>query len=225
MDPISITKAGTTVVRLYKSVGGWLERRRRQRLEKWFALVCTAPFWGASPEIVQEEIRRALEEDEDESRREAMWLAVKQLVDCVSDESLVPIASLTAERLQAKLPIDVFYRGAIRLLADLSGGELEQLRTILSIAERANPAHEGPIRLVAAPPKFFRVDDIIGEEESTHGEETSLTFNPVRLVTLLRDSHLGYELSRMLGTAVAVDIDRETIRMLGRHVAPSVGSR
>lgn len=218
MEPISAIEAAKAALRIYKSLGGWLEKRRKDRLAHWFWQVCTHPCWNAPPEIVQEEIRKALDDDANEDRRELIWSTAKELVDCVSDAALPAIASIAAERLQRALPIDHFYRGAVRLLADLSSQEVVHMRELLTLL--FDCSQKGTLRVVFMPPDRLIVREGAGEKSGPTLHDSALPFSAVRLVALLKDHHLGYELVGVYGAAVVVDIESQAVGELLRHLGP-----
>jgi len=214
MDLVAAIKAGQLAIKLRDGLGEWLEQRRRRRLEEWLQCVLTHPCWDAAPEIVQDEVRRALDEDKDEVRRELIWATAKELVDCVSDAALPVIASLTAETLHGRRRMDTFYRGAVRLLADLSSEEVADLSMLLGDIQRETSAYPSKTSVRLA---FLQTGELIIDLGGTSGRSHP-KYDPTRLITLLKDRHLGYDITGTVGPSVSVDVTLDTVRPLLRHV-------
>lgn len=221
MDIIATAKAAHLGLKGIDALTRWLDERRKRRLREWQQAIFRHPCWGAEPDVVQEEIRRAIEDDADESRRELIWATAKELVDSVSDAALPAIASLTAERLQGRRPMDASYRGAVRLLADLSSEEVTNLSDLLTRVARLDLPDGTAFRIVLSPPNKLTVRGSVEGEDSLHELLcVALPYNPIRLVTLLKDNHLGYELIGVWGAAVVVDIERHIVAELLHHLVP-----
>lgn len=231
MDAQTVLEVGKDALELYGNareayelVKGWLDGRRQRRLEEWHRRVLTHPCWALPPADVQEEIRRALEDDRDESRRELIWATVKELVDSVSDAAIPPIASLTAETLHGQRPMDALYRGAVRLLAELSTSELNDLRVLLRVALAGTSmlGSDADVRLNFFPDKAtLSIRQTIGEDADENEKEIhndKLSFDATRLMRLLRENDLGWQTVWVFGSAAIVQTRVSTLRWLARHV-------
>jgi len=123
-DPASsITASIGLVLELMKA-------ERDARLGRWWRRIIADPGWEA-PQEVQGIIEQRLKDDP--TARDTVWQAAKRVVEMPNDESIEVIGSITAEYLRDKKEVDAFFRGSVRLLADLTPGEFGDLKRIASM--------------------------------------------------------------------------------------------
>lgn len=115
---------------------------REERIARWWKRVVEDPSWD-TPQEVQGRIEAALSESDD--AREAVWTAAKELIDAITLEAVEVIGSITAEYLREQRAVDIFFRGAVRMLADLSSAELRELRVLARVI---NQVPDDPILAV-----------------------------------------------------------------------------
>lgn len=101
------------------------------KLGRWFKGMATSKVWE-TPQEVQGLIAAKIKENP--KAKETIWAAAKAILETISDEAAEVIGSLTAEYVRDGKGPDPFFRGAVRVLADLSTEELEVLQLILRSA-------------------------------------------------------------------------------------------
>lgn len=106
---------------------------REERVARWWKRLTEDPSWE-TPQEAQGIIEAALQESAD--ARETVWTAAKELIDAVDLEAVEVIGSITAEYLRDKRQVDVFFRGSVRMLADLSSVELRALRVLVTAVDQ-----------------------------------------------------------------------------------------
>lgn len=109
-----------------------------RRFGRWFKGIAESTVW-APPREVQGLIEAKIKESSE--AKESVWSAAKAILDAISDEAAEVIGSITAEYIRDEKGPDPFFRGAVRVLADLSSADLELLRRIVALA--VNKDYEG----------------------------------------------------------------------------------
>lgn len=108
-----------------------IAEERKRRTAAWFKGLVESGTWETAQEVqglIEARIRGS------KKAQETVYAAAREIIDAVSDEAVEAIGSLTAEYLKGDLGPDPFFRGAVRVLADLSGADLELFRQMLILA-------------------------------------------------------------------------------------------
>lgn len=117
-------KAMNVVVKLYRE-------QQEKRRQQWWDELCGAPCWDLPPDEVQKAILEKLGGKDGDKYHEIFAATFRELQNMLCDAAIVPLASLVAERLQKRLPLDARFRGMIRVLSDLSSEEIATLGRLL----------------------------------------------------------------------------------------------
>jgi hypothetical protein len=151
-----------------------------QRLARWWQRVVADPSWE-NPQAVQANLKDRLKTDP--KAKDVIWQSAKYLAEAVSLDSCEPIGSITAEYLQENVEVDVFFRGAIRLLADLSTQELGNLRDLVSVIGQY-PQEGLSCQYEWGHLKFHAAGELLG---------TASPFNscPMRLFRVIKENDFG----------------------------------
>ncbi len=203
-------------------------RRMRARADRFYASI--VENWATDDEMTAEEVAGILEaHKEDPNVADAIWRAVRALMDAPNDDAAVPLGVLAAEYARDKRPADAFFRGTTRLLTELSTAESRDLqRLVFWTLETAPDAQE--VTLVA-----FDRDATAGPDANAwpvvpwrvlmFHSNTSLSApdgileelqEPVRLLSLLENTFLAFagSLGWMGASPRQVSIRLEVVRRL-----------
>jgi len=106
---------------------------KKAEAERWWAefLRQIAEHEGVTVEEVEERVRSRADEP---YVREAIFRSLRALLEAVDDAATVPLAQLVAHYHTSKQKPDAFFRGMARLLAELSGQEIVDLRRLVNWA-------------------------------------------------------------------------------------------
>jgi hypothetical protein len=106
-------------------------RRMKTRADHFYRSMIES--WASDENVTPEEIAGRLEANrEDPDVADAIWRAVRGLMEAPNDAAAVTLGVLTAEYMREKRKADVFFRGTVRLLSELSESEIAEAREILS---------------------------------------------------------------------------------------------
>lgn len=106
-------------------------RRLKARADNFFQSVVDS--WANDEDITTEEVAARLDARRDDPNvNDAIWRAVRGLMDAPNEAAAIPLGVLAAEYAREKQKADVFFRGAVRLLSDLSAEETAELEALLS---------------------------------------------------------------------------------------------
>ena len=117
-----------------KTVGvleNFVLRQEATRVARWWKGLIENEDWE-EPQEVQGIIEAKIRESS--KAKETVYAAAREILDAVSDEAVEVIGSLTAEYIRGELGPDAFFRGAVRLLADVSSEELKMLRKMINFS-------------------------------------------------------------------------------------------
>jgi hypothetical protein len=105
-------------------------KRMRARGDRfWETIVDT---WARNDNTTHEEVAALLEARKDDPDvSDAIWRAVRALMDAPNDAAAVPLGVLAAEYARHACPADTFFRGTVRLLSELAESEVAELRDLL----------------------------------------------------------------------------------------------
>lgn len=105
-------------------------RRMRARADRFYASI--VENWATDNEMTAEEVAGKLEaHKEDPNVADAIWRAVRRLMDAPNDDAAVPLGVLAAEYARDKRPANAFFRGTTRLLTELSPAESRDLQRLV----------------------------------------------------------------------------------------------
>lgn len=162
-------------------------RRMKARADRFFEKVIGE--WARDSEKTPEEVAGLLEQAKDDPNvADAIWRAVRGLMETPNDAAAVPLGVLAAEYTRDKRAPDAFFRGVVRLLQELEATELEELRGLLewltSTTERSEAelvARHGAVD--TALDQF--ADDVGVDGQPEKRSSTSIVLDPDRLFALL----------------------------------------
>lgn len=165
-------------------------RRMRSRADRFFQTVVDT--WAKDADMTATEVTGLLEaHKEDPHVAEAIWRAVRSLMDAPSDHAAIPLGVLAADYTREKRQADAFFRGTVRLLADLSAEEISEFFQIIG--------------WTLSHTKGTRVDFIARDVEINSSDRATWKIVPWTLA--LRDSGAGSE-SEILYPGTATDAGR-----------------
>lgn len=151
-------------------------RRMRSRADRFFQSVIDT--WAHDADITSAEVAGVLEAHKDEPHvAEAIWRAVRSLMEAPSDHAAIPLGVLAADYAREKRAADAFFRGSVRLLAELSAEEVAELHDLT--------------RWTLAQSRGNRVDFIARDLELTSPDRSTWKITPWTLD--LRDRSAGSE--------------------------------
>jgi hypothetical protein len=186
---------------------GWKER---EAARWWYELL----HGQGDEQATSEEIAGLIAAHQEEPFvRETILRSVRAIGEAVDPAAVSPLALLAREYVREQKAPDAFFRGASRLLAELSATEVFDLRRLLSwvLVETARDdvtvnAHEwkrvaGELRKVPWYIELLR-DEFVGTTTESPNRDAVTTgiSDPLRLFHLLRTNNLGSE-----GQGVAFD--------------------
>ncbi|WP_437783302.1 hypothetical protein [Sorangium sp. So ce1097] len=209
---------------------------------RWKELETTKWWYGllhgqGDDETTPEEIAGLIDAHQEEPFvRETILRSVRALLDAVDPAAVSPLAVLAREYVGEQKTPDAFFRGTTRVLAELSGNELADLRKVVSWVLSA--CKEDRCMLVAFDQDFsagdheddwptipWRVLMFTGGSKSLQDADSVLegTQNPVRLLRLMEVNDLATRPS-MPGWGVdplRVTVEIHTLGRLARVLGPS----
>jgi hypothetical protein len=105
-------------------------RRMRARGDRfWETIVDT---WARDDGMTREKVAALLEARKDDADvSDAIWRAVRALMDAPTDAAAVPLGVLAAEYARNARAADTFFRGTVRLLSELTESEVADLSGLL----------------------------------------------------------------------------------------------
>lgn len=105
-------------------------RRLKARADRFYKSVVES--WANDENLTVEEVAGRLEARRDDPDvADAVWRAVRGLMDAPNDAAAIPLGVLAADYARQGRKVDVFFRGTVRLLSELSAGEMVELRDLL----------------------------------------------------------------------------------------------
>ncbi|WP_437546098.1 hypothetical protein WME97_41350 [Sorangium sp. So ce367] len=209
---------------------GWKER---EVAKWWYELL----HGQEDDQVTPEEVAGLIDAHQEEPFvRETVLRSVRALGEAVDPAVVTPLAVLAREYVSEQKTPDAFFRGTARVLADLSGGELADLRRVVSWG--LSTCSEDRCMLVAFDqdvisgknkdewPKIpWRVLMFAGKFKSLDKADGVLdgVSNPNRLLRLLEMNDLA---TRPSSSAWGVDplrimVETETLSRLARVLGPS----
>lgn len=171
-------------------------RRLKARAERFYESIVDA--WAADGSTTREEIAGKLEAAKDDPDiADAIWRAIRGLMDAPNDAAAVPLGVLAAEYAKEGRPADAFFRGCVRLLQELSEAEHAELRALLKWVTTAT-ARES-VDLVARRGAIDAALDQHVQEPGVDGRpemrtDTTAVSDPARLFDLLTANGLAVQL-------------------------------
>lgn len=106
-------------------------RRLKARADNFVHSIVNS--WSNDANITAEEVAAQLEARREEpSVNDAIWRAVRGLMDAPNESAAIPLGVLAAEYARKGRKADIFFRGTVRLLSELSEDEFAELRALLS---------------------------------------------------------------------------------------------
>ncbi|WP_437998251.1 hypothetical protein WMF26_48380 [Sorangium sp. So ce185] len=168
--------------------------------------------WAASEDVTREEIEgRIAARAEEPAVREVIMRSVRALMEQVDSATTVPLGALAQEYLRDPVnKPDAFFRGAVRVLSEIDGGELNELREMLDWVLRTTSRDEVEIRawnlevrsrlpgfdeLQAEPWVLVTLVDDVVADEPWEREDARITFarvsEPERIFQLLQANGLA----------------------------------
>jgi len=106
-------------------------RRMKTRGDRFYQSMVDS--WANDENLTAEGVAGRLEaRKEDPDVADAVWRAVRGLMDAPNDAAAVPLGVLAADYAREKRKADVFFRGTVRLLSELSASEVGELQALLS---------------------------------------------------------------------------------------------
>lgn len=104
--------------------------------ERWWARILEdmAATEGTTVEEAEERLRARAEEP---AVRDAIFRSLRALLDAVDDAATLPLARLVSDYQRSSTPPDPFFRGAARLLSELSAPELADLTRLVRWARQS----------------------------------------------------------------------------------------
>jgi hypothetical protein len=131
--------AGTAVVKAVGAIAGpiveHVSEKRARRAEEFVDNFMGSGYPSETATVLLEaEVRQA-----PDATKDAVYAALKELDDALSDRVVPTLAILAREYLRAGHPKDRFFIGMLRLLRDLSDAEHEGLRSLVRTVEEAWP--------------------------------------------------------------------------------------
>ncbi|MDC3957640.1 hypothetical protein KEG38_27525 [Polyangium jinanense] len=235
-DPTALAAAAVLVALFPPVIAAISEvaiRRMRARADRFYASVVAS--WARDSEVTAAEIAGILEaRKEDPNVADAIWRAVRALMDAPNDDAAVPLGVLAAEYARDKRAADSFFRGTVRLLAELSAQELRDLRRVVRwIIGTSDSANE--VTLVAFdrdasagpnapdwPSVPWRVL-LFDKKTSLRDPDAILEGlqDPARILSLLKNEYLAFPGTRSwygaspMQVGIRTDIVRRLANILG----------
>lgn len=153
-DPVAAAAVGAGVRGIGARVSELLQERRERKLDVWFKTILqdeTRP-----PEAIAEEIRENLRNPQ---TADVVARSIRAALE-TPDEAVVPaLARLAKEYIGGSLPIDDFFRGASRMLAECDAEGLADLVTALTeSAVIADNIHRITISVPWDDPVYHRIE-------------------------------------------------------------------
>ncbi len=131
--PTVLALAATLITLFPPALAAFTEvgaRRMRGRADRYFRSI--VDNWAKDAGITHSEVAGILEaHKEDPNVSDAVWRAIRVLMDAPNEAAAVPLGVLTAEYARDKRPADQFFRGTVRLLSELSSAECQELLGVL----------------------------------------------------------------------------------------------
>ncbi|WP_437631714.1 hypothetical protein [Sorangium sp. So ce854] len=174
-------------------------RRMKMRGDRFFNKIVDE--WARDEEKTHEEIAGQLEAAKDDPNvADAIWRAVRGLMEAPNDAAAIPLGVLVAEYTREKRAADAFFRGVVRLLQELEASEFDELRKLLdwvtSTTKRAEVdlvARNGAVD--AALDDFVHDVNVDGEPDKR--TMTDAVSDPGRMFGLLTANGLAVSLPGM----------------------------
>jgi hypothetical protein len=115
-------------VALATEAGG---RRLKERADRFFETL--AKTWALDEGKTIEEVAATLEAriEKDPKASDAVWRAVRGLLEAPTEEATVVLGALAAEYIRDEAKADHFFRSVVRLMGDADGDELRELLAVL----------------------------------------------------------------------------------------------
>jgi hypothetical protein len=182
---------------------------KEQQAARWWHAVVHGP---QPSDVTPEEIAGRIYDGKDKPYvRETILQSVRALWDSLDDRAVEPLAVLARRYLRESRPPDGFFRGACRVLMELSAADFDDLKSLLTWALASTAREELEIstrdQVEAAPGQWTRVpwetrilrDEHVGRRPSA-GETDHDRYafaptlaDPLRLFFLLRTHGLAHE--------------------------------
>lgn len=106
-------------------------RRMRKRADLFYRSIVDR--WARDANITEAEVAGLLEaHKEDPNIADAVWRAVRELMEAPSDDAAIPLGVIAADYARSGRAADSFFRGVVRLLSELSSLEMSELRELLN---------------------------------------------------------------------------------------------
>lgn len=195
-DPVVAVAAATALAVLPQILGAVAERwKRRMQVRAERFLQTIIDTWARDEDKTPDEVAGLLEaRTADPDVADAIWRAVRGLMEAPNDAAAVPLGILVAGYTREKRPADAFFRGVVRLLQDLEGSEIQELRQLLYWV--ASTTGRAEVELVArrgavdtARDEFV---DLVGVDGMTEKRvHTTVVSDPERLFALLAGNGLA----------------------------------